>query len=134
MGNTFRYTDGRAGLLDWQVTHRSHGLRDVAYFMVSSLSPDVRRQYEREIIARYLDRLATYGVEVPSQTAAWELYRLFALDGWDAAMSTIAFGGLQERANSERSLRNVNAAAEDLELADLVTSAVSGKWWLPSQT
>lgn len=132
LGNTFRFADGRAGLLDWQVAHRAHGLRDVAYFIVTSLSPDVRRAGERDLIARYLKTLAGYGVDVPSEDAAWELYRLFAIDGWDASMSTIAFGGLQERANSERALRNANAAAEDLGLADLITDAIAGRWQLPA--
>lgn len=132
LGNTFRHADGRAGLLDWQVAHRAHGLRDVAYFMVSSLSPDMRRANERDLIRQYLAALAAEGVDVPSEDDAWELYRLFALDGWDAAMSTIAFGGLQERANSERSLRNANAAAEDLELASLVKDAIAGRWRVPA--
>ncbi|MFZ2176235.1 MAG: phosphotransferase [Rhodococcus sp. (in: high G+C Gram-positive bacteria)] len=131
LGTTFRFADGRAGLLDWQVTHRAHGLRDVAYFMVSSLSPEMRRDHERELIAHYLEKLAQYGVDTPSEKDAWQLYRLFALDGWDASMSTIAFGGLQERANSEHALARANSAAEDLELAELVVGTMEGSWRLP---
>jgi hypothetical protein len=132
LGNTYRQADGRAGLLDWQVVHRAHGLRDIAYFLVTSVSPDMRRDNERELIARYLTALAAHGVDVPTENAAWELYRLFALDGWDAAMSTIAFGGLQDRANSERSLHNANAAAEDLDLTSLVKDAIAGRWRVPA--
>jgi len=32
VGNTYSKPDGKAGLFDWQVMFRGHGLRDVAYF------------------------------------------------------------------------------------------------------
>jgi len=99
MGNTFSYPDGRAGFFDWQVIYRGHGLRDVAYFFLGAVEPDLRKAHEREVIGYYLDCLAGHGVTL-DRDAAWRDYCLFALDFFDAHMKTVIRGGYGHAASA----------------------------------
>jgi Ser/Thr protein kinase RdoA (MazF antagonist) len=84
IGNTFRYPDGRAGLLDWQLLVRGYHMHDIAYTITSALSTASRRAKERELVAYYLDRLRSLGVAEPpslersmvefGRTLVWCLY------------------------------------------------------------
>ena len=122
LGNTFSRPDGTAGLLDWQVVWRGPGLREVTYWMVTGLEPEVRRQHERDLLERYLDGLRLGGVsEVPSIDSAFERYRLFAAEAWDAAAMTIAWPGLQAPENMNAGWRRACVAVEDLDTAGLMT-------------
>ena len=46
------------GLCDWQCLSRGHWSRDFAYAVTASLTPDNRRNWERELLARYIERFA----------------------------------------------------------------------------
>jgi aminoglycoside phosphotransferase (APT) family kinase protein len=119
LGNTYSMPDGSSGLLDWQVVWQGPGLREVTYWMIAGLDPDVRRTYERELLARYLDGLRSGGVsDVPTLDAAYQRYRLFAAEAWDATAMTIAWPGLQAQENAEAGWRRACVAVEDLETAD----------------
>lgn len=121
LGNTFSWPDGRAGLLDWQVIWQGPGLREVSYCLTGGLEPELRRLHERDLIARYLDGLRAGGVaDAPSFDAAFEQYRLFAAETWDAAAMTINWPGLQAQENSDAAFRRTCAAVDDLETADLM--------------
>ncbi len=58
LGNTYSLSDGRAGLLDWQVVFRCRGIREVSYFMAGGLPIEMRREHERDLVALYVDELA----------------------------------------------------------------------------
>jgi hypothetical protein len=121
LGNTFAWPDGRSGLLDWQVIWRGPGLREVSYWMTTGLEPELRRAREKELIARYLEGLRAGGVEdVPSFDAAFERYRLFGAEAWDATAMTINWPGLQAQENTDAAFRRACAAVEDLETATLM--------------
>jgi Ecdysteroid kinase-like family len=123
LGNTYSLPDGRSGLLDWQVIWRGPGLREVTYWMITGLDPEVRRDHERDLLARYLDGLRSGGAtEVPSNEAAFDRYRLFSAEAWDATAVTIAWPGLQAPENAEAGWRRACIAVEDLDTA----SAVNG--------
>lgn len=92
LGNTYGAPDGTAGLFDWQVMFRGHGLRDVAYFMMSALPDAMRRSHETVLLDRYLDALGSRGVKMDRAKAKRD-YALFILDQWDAHMKAYAFGG-----------------------------------------
>jgi hypothetical protein len=85
LGNTFAFPDGGAGLLDWQVVFSGHGLRDLAYFLMSALGNESRRLHERSIFELYLDVLADGGVKLDREQA-WNAFCLFVIDRWDAAI------------------------------------------------
>ncbi|TDH52885.1 hypothetical protein E2F47_13545 [Mycobacterium eburneum] len=121
LGNTFSRPDGSAGLLDWQVVWQGPGLREVTYWMVTGLEPEVRREHERDLLQRYLDGLRAGGVdEVPSIDEAFQRYRLFAAEAWDATAMTIAWPGLQAPENMNAGWRRSCAAVEDLDTAGLM--------------
>ena len=91
MGNMF-FDGATPGFLDWAMVGCSPSLRDVAYFMSSSVPGDVRRAHEREWIDAYRAKLAAdHGVALDGDTA-WRQYRLFAVNGWLAASVTAAMG------------------------------------------
>jgi hypothetical protein len=124
LGNTFSMPDGRSGLLDWQVIWRGPGLRELTYWIITGLDPDIRSAHERELLERYLDGLRAGGVtEVPSYDVAFERYRLFSAEAWDAVAMTIAWPGLQAPENSEAGWRRACVAVEDLDTAKAVIAS-----------
>ena len=123
LGNSYSRPDGRSGLLDWQVIWRGPGLREVTYWMITGLDADVRRDHECDLLARYLDGLRRGGAtEVPSDDAAFDRYRLFSAEAWDATAMTIAWPGLQAPENAEAAWRRACVAVEDLDTASAVNS------------
>jgi hypothetical protein len=58
IGNWYRTASGKMGLCDWQCLSRGHWSRDVAYAVASSLSPDNRRKWERDLLVRYVAQFA----------------------------------------------------------------------------
>ena len=93
----------------------------MSYWMTTGLEPGTRRAYERDLIARYLDGLRAGGVqEVPSLDVAFERYRLFTAEAWDATAMTINWPGLQAQENADAGFRRACAAVEDLEAATLM--------------
>jgi aminoglycoside phosphotransferase (APT) family kinase protein len=58
IGNWYRTGAVQMGLCDWQCLSRGHWSRDFAYAVTASLTPDNRRSWERELLARYIERFA----------------------------------------------------------------------------
>ncbi|MBA4353209.1 MAG: hypothetical protein C0409_00815 [Novosphingobium sp.] len=76
IGNTYLLPDGRAGLLDWQLTVRGHHMHDVNYIITTALPIDQRRDNERGLLAFYLERLKAHGVaDAPAWDETWDEYR-----------------------------------------------------------
>ena len=47
----------KVGLLDWQLTLKSHWSRDVAYILGTALTPSQRRQYEMPLLKQLLESI-----------------------------------------------------------------------------
>src|ERR1700722_10797993 len=121
LGNTFAWADGQSGLLDWQVVWRGAGLRGGSSWRSSGLEPEMRRSAERDLIERYLEGLRAGGVDdVPAFDTAFDRYRLFAAEAWDATAMTINWPGLQAQQNADAAFRRACAAVEDLDTAALM--------------
>lgn len=74
--NTYRLQNGAAGLHDWQLCVRGYALNDVSYFITTSLSIELRRKHEVELLSYYRDKLSGFGVETPPDEATlWNEYR-----------------------------------------------------------
>jgi len=99
---------------DWQVMRQGPGMRDVAYFLITSLAAEVRDAHQRDLVRAYLDGLRAGGVEVPFEEA-WYRYRLHAVDPWIASVVTVAAGGLQPAAVATLGLERSVEAVQDLE-------------------
>jgi len=121
LGNTYAYPDGRAGLLDWQVVWQGPGLREVSYFITTGLEPDVRRAHARDLVDRYLEGLRAYGIsDLPSSDEAFDRYRIFSAEAWDATAMTVSWPGLQAPENMAAGWRRSCLAVEDNEAASLI--------------
>lgn len=110
-------------MVDWQGPLRGRGMHDVAYLLCQSTQTEVRRASERELIQRYVDGLASHGVEGYGFDEAWDDYRCGVLYLW--VYATVIAGTLDatnERGNAwmtEMIKRNV-AAIEDLDCLSLL--------------
>ncbi|MBA0045383.1 phosphotransferase [Mycobacteroides sp. LB1] len=92
LGNTFFDPDGSAGFFDWQVASQGPAIRDVAYFLISSLTPAAARSHERELLDEYRRGLAQQGGPDLDSRNLWDLYRAAATHFYVAAIVTAAFG------------------------------------------
>jgi len=113
-GNLY-YPPGGVGFLDWQVVQRGQGMRDVTYFLVHSLSTELRREREGELIDLYRATLGEHGVVPPPAEAARGQYRLHALYAWIAAAVTSAAATLQSERIVRAGLARSCAAVMDLD-------------------
>lgn len=64
-------------VLDWQLTAMARGAYDLGYFVTQSLTPDTRRSCEDQLIERYAERMAGYGVHYSLEQIRLD-YRLTA--------------------------------------------------------
>ncbi len=71
---------GEVTAVDWQTLTVGHPGRDLAYFCETSLTPEVRRGCEQDVVEAYREALAGFGVEVTSEDA-WGDHRLGLLQG-----------------------------------------------------
>ncbi|NKI16568.1 phosphotransferase [Spongiibacter sp. KMU-166] len=106
VGNTYRKADGSAGLFDWQVVFSGHGLRDLAYFLHSAMSEEERLEHEQSVFDHYLSEMAARGIKLDRDTC-WNLYCLFVLDRWDAAITAFVHGSYNH--DREAQLRGLQA-------------------------
>jgi aminoglycoside phosphotransferase (APT) family kinase protein len=125
LGNTYRRPDGSAGIYDWQNLHRMNGLRDFAYLLTASVPTALRQKAERDLLARYLGTLADAGAgaETPTADAAFDTYRLLAIDGWISAFATAAIGGMQDDV-IETSLQRAMQTLVDLDTEAALRAAI----------
>ena len=110
-------------VIDWQVSAIHSGLYDVAYFLATSVSSDVRRQVEREALKEYHDIVRGMGAGDFTFEECWRLYRDNILGRLVTAIITC--GGLDlndERSYrlAEISLQRTLAAIEDLDVGELI--------------
>lgn len=77
---------GRGGqvplaVLDWQLVSLGPNMFDVAYFLGASLTTDLRREHERDLVQRYHQGLLARGIQGYSFDECWTDYRRFAFAG-----------------------------------------------------
>ncbi|HEX5066296.1 MAG TPA: hypothetical protein VFY49_09290 [Myxococcota bacterium] len=125
-GNTYALPDGRAGLLDWQVVFRTRGIREVSYFVTAALDRAERSAHERQLVERYIDRLAAAGVpDPPSYAEAWDDYRFFVHDAWDSVALTMLWSGLHPPAALAAGYERACAAVDDLAVDEIVERRIA---------
>ncbi len=108
---------GRVVVLDWQGLGRGVGAYDLAYVLGGSMTPELRRSHERELVGGYQAALAAAGVTGYGFDAAWEDYAHAQLMG-GLAVSIVTGGSMDlsnERAKSliaTMASRHVQAALD----------------------
>jgi aminoglycoside phosphotransferase (APT) family kinase protein len=63
-------------VVDWQTLAVGLPARDLAYFIASSVEPELRARIERDLVAAYHEELARFGVTDYDGDACWRDYRL----------------------------------------------------------
>jgi hypothetical protein len=113
-GNMY-FRDGEAGLLDWQAVRRGHPSRELAYTLITSLTPEDRRAAQRDLLDGYRKALVAAGGPELDRDDLWLRYRQGALYGYVAPLITAGMGGMQVEDIAMEGLRRGVAALDDLE-------------------
>ena len=110
-------------IIDWQASGLRSPLFDVSYFLVGSVTTEVRRQIEREVLEEYTEIIGEMGVEGFTFEQCWRLYREHSLT--NLLVIVLACGGLALKDEGRRQvvevgLQRVLTAVEDLDGGECV--------------
>jgi hypothetical protein len=115
LANCFEYESSegpRMGMLDFQGLQWCKGIRDVQYFLINSLEPELLAEHESDLIGYYLAELAARGV-VLDVADAREQYRALCFQTLMVAVTSIGLGSLTERDATVRTVLRRSVAAVD---------------------
>jgi hypothetical protein len=115
-------TTGGMAAVDWQTIGVGLPARDLAYFLETSLDPELRRRHEHHLVAAYHHALTGYGVTGYSVEQCFDDYRYAALQGPLITVFGAAYGTPTERGD-EMFLAMISRSCEairDLDTLDLV--------------
>jgi thiamine kinase-like enzyme len=114
--------NGEMGLSDWQCCGRGHWGRDLAYTISSALTPENRRDWERDLVALYLEQLQAAGGPSISFEDGWNIYRqqlMSALTWWTVTLTPPpGLPDMQPRDTTLEFIRRIATAIDDLESLD----------------
>ncbi|KUH98410.1 phosphotransferase [Mycolicibacterium acapulense] len=113
-GNVY-FRNGEAGLLDWQAVRRGHPNRELAYTLVTSMTPADRQAHQRDLLDVYRHALTACGGPELDRGELWDRYRQGALYAYVAALITAGMGGMQAEGIALEGLRRGVAALQDLD-------------------
>ncbi|MEE2854024.1 MAG: phosphotransferase [Actinomycetota bacterium] len=113
-GNMY-FQGGKAGLLDWQAVRRGHPSRELAYTLITSLTPEDRQANQRDLLDDYRRALMAAGGPELDRDDLWLRFRQGALYAYVAALITAGMGGMQVQNIAMEGLRRGVAALDDLE-------------------
>ncbi len=113
-GNVY-FRDGKAGLLDRQAVRRGHPCRELAYTLITSLTPEDRRAAQRDLLDDYRQALAAAGGPDMDRDDLRLRFRQGALYAYVATLITAGMGGMQVEDIATEGLRRSVAALDDLE-------------------
>jgi hypothetical protein len=123
-GNVY-FRDGEPGLLDWQAVRRGHPSRELAYTLITSLTPQDRQSAQRDLLDDYRRALAAAGGPELERDDLWLRYRQGALYAYVAPLITAGMGGMQVEDIAMEGLRRGVAALDDLETVAALKSTLS---------
>lgn len=112
--------------VDWQVSGIASGLYDIAYFLSSSVAPEIRREIEREALAEYHEIVCSMGATGFTFEECWRSYRQVMLG---CLMTPIVAGGQldftsdRSRQLAEVFLTRTLTAIEDLDAREFLPTA-----------
>ena len=122
-GNMY-FRGGKAGLLDWQAVRRGHPSRELAYTLVTSLTPEDRNTTQRELLDDYRRALAAAGGPELDRDELWLRFRQGALYAYVAPLITAGMGGMQVEDIAMEGLRRGVAALDDLDTVAALKSSL----------
>jgi hypothetical protein len=103
------------GMIDFQGMQWCRGIRDVQYFLINSIEPELLATHEHDLIDFYIQELALRGVRLDPEDARNQ-YRGYSFQTLMVALTSIGLGGLTERDETVLTiLRRSVAAMERLD-------------------
>jgi Phosphotransferase enzyme family len=123
-GNVY-FRDGQAGLLDWQAVRRGHPSRELAYTLITSLTPEDRQAAQGDLLDDYRRALAAAGGPKLDRDDLWLRYRQGALYAYVAPLITAGMGGMQVEDIAMEGVRRGVAALDDLETVAALKNTLS---------
>jgi aminoglycoside phosphotransferase (APT) family kinase protein len=120
LDNLMFSADGSAvTVVDWQTLSVGLPARDLAYFVSTSLSPDVRGEHEHALVAAYHSALADWGVDDYDLDECFADYRLGMLQTPLITTLGAAFSAITERGDDVALMMLDRASAAIGELGTL---------------
>ena len=95
VGQSYITADGRMGWTDWQLAMQGGWAYDFAYFVSSACEPENRREWDRDLLELYLERLTEHGGKPPTTEDAWRSYCQQLFYPWSAWAFTIGRAAYQ---------------------------------------
>ena len=111
-GNLF-WHQSQPGFLDWQLVRAGEGISDIAYFLATSLAPEVRRLHEFSLLSRYVQVLLDNGVEGIDVTSQMQRYRAHLVYPFEAMLITLSIGSMMDLESNLELIRRTAIAVED---------------------
>lgn len=119
VGQGYINGEGHMGIADWQSIMTGNWAYDYSYLVGSSCEPDDRRAWERDLLNRYLTKLAEAGGKSPSFEEAWQLYRsnmCYPCTAWSFAFGHAFYQPEMQPADTCRTvIRRLATAVDDLK-------------------
>jgi len=107
---------GSPGFLDWGVMSRTSCMRDVAYFLAGTPTPEDRRAHQQELLDYYYAALESRGTEQVDRSRLAEEFSWHIAYVWVAAVTTLAMGSEWQPVNYvSRTMQRLHQALEDNE-------------------
>jgi hypothetical protein len=107
-----------------QAVRRGHPARELAYALITSLTPEDREATQRELLDDYRRALAAGGGPDPDRDELWLRYRQGALYAYVAPLITAGMAGMQVEEIAMEGLRRGVAALDDLETIAALKSSL----------
>ena len=120
------FTDqGSLGLSDWQTCARGPFTRDLAYAISAALTVEDRREWERDLLTLYLERINEIsGIKIPFESTflSYRQQMFSALALWTPTLRPPAFMPAMQPENVSREyIKRFTHAIEDLDSFDAVS-------------
>jgi hypothetical protein len=113
---------GGMAAVDWQTIGVGLPARDLAYFLETSLDPELRRRHERHLVGAYHDALVGFGVSGYSFDECFDDYRYGLLQGPLITVLGAAYGTPTERGD-EMFLAMISRSCEAIRDLDSLALA-----------
>jgi hypothetical protein len=103
---------------------RGHPSRELAYMLITSLTPEDRLATQRDLLDDYRRALSAAGGPNLDPDDLWLRYRQGALYGYVAPLITAGMSGMQAEGIAMEGLRRGVAALDDLETIAALKSSL----------
>ena len=112
-------------VIDWQLASMHSGLYDIAFFLINSVSAEVRREIERPVLREYHHIICAEGGADITFQQCWQAYRgniLAILMPLVVGCGVVDITDRRLAAGMDLLLRRLATAIEDLDAAELLPS------------